>query len=89
MAPGRAKFVAEFAGTFLLVLFAAGAVVAILLARKYHLFGTMAVAFGRDMSKAETDDDAEKVKALHAQAQDILGVRTLVDKALTLAKAKA
>lgn len=47
------------------------------------------VQFGLDMTKAETDTQAEKVKTDHAKLQDDLGIRHLVKPVLEKAKKPA
>lgn len=66
---------------------AAAAVGAILAMRKLGTANTLAVMFGRDMSRAITDEDAEQVKATHAALQDAAGVRAIIDRILAKTKA--
>jgi len=69
-----------------LVVIAAFAVAVFLVIRKQGLASSMAVLFGLDMTKAETDAQAEQVKATHAALQEALGVRGLIDRLLQRAK---
>lgn len=47
--------------------------------RKYVLGTDAAVRFGVDMTKADTQAEAELVKIKHATSQEKLGVRSLID----------
>ncbi len=54
--------------------------------RKYVLATHCAVDFGTDMSRANTEAEAEVVKAMHATKQLQMGVKNLIDQ--TIAKVK-
>ncbi len=60
------KVIQPYLGWIVLGLFAAGAVAAMALIRKYHLFG-------RDMSLAETDAEAAKVAAAYPMIAKAVG----------------
>lgn len=64
-----------------------GAFILLVLAAAYavwrmHLATRMAVAFGKDMGGAITDDDAQAVKDKHAVLQAAAGVKGIIDKVL-------
>ena len=68
---------------------ATAAVAAFLAIRNLGATATLAVLFGNDMAKAETDADAEQVKATHAAMQEAAGVKGAIDRVLQRAKATA
>ncbi len=90
-ATGMLATVVDFAGTFWPQGAAiAGTVLAFLQTRKATAAGKAvraAVAFGVDMTKAETDADAEMVKDMHSTIQEQTGVKGLIDAALKIVKA--
>ncbi len=55
----------------------------VILFRKYVLGLHAAVGFGCDMSKAQTDDDAQLVKHTHAIDQANKGIKGIIDQALS------
>ncbi len=78
--------IAPYLPWFALALVVAATGAAIWYFRKYVLATSCAVEFGKDMSKALTDEEAAVVKALHAGKQIKLGVKGLIDQ--TIAKVK-
>ena len=58
----------------------------IVMLRKYILGFEAAVAFGCDMSKADTEVEAQRVRDVHSHNQIITGVKTLIDKTIEKVK---
>jgi hypothetical protein len=83
------KVIQPYLGWFVLAGFVAAAIVAFFSLRHLSMAKTAAVLFGKDMTSANTDDEAAAVKATHSAIQGYLGVKGLIDKTLTKAKALA
>ncbi len=88
---GMLSKVVDFAGAFWPQGAAiAGTVLAFLQTRRAQAAGKAvraAVAFGVDMTKANTDAEAQEVKDMHATIQEQTGVKGLIDAALKIVKA--